>query len=207
MFYTRFFNQLDQLGDDAMVAVLPKKYLIDVYQWQKLNDAAFFSPNSPRTELVNGEILEMPPIGFNHAGHLKRIANLFAPIVVAKKAILSVQDPLRLGDFSEPQPDFMLLKPDENFYTTRHPEPLDVLLLIEVADSSLSYDREQKARLYALYGVAEYWLLNLNNESIEVYLQPTPDGYEQKSTLHYGETIYLSQLPEIGVDTADILSK
>jgi Uma2 family endonuclease len=165
-----------------------------------------FSPEN-RIELIDGEILEMPPIGFNHAGHLKRIANLFAPLVVAKKAIISVQDPLRLGDFSEPQPDFMLLKPEESFYTTHHPEATDVLLLIEVADSSLSYDREHKARLYALYGIAEYWLVNLNNESIEVYLQPTNDGYEQKSTLHYGETICLSQLPEISVNTADILSK
>lgn len=189
-----------------MVAVLPKKYLIDVHQWQKLNDAAFFSPNNPRTELINGEILEMPPIGYNHAGHLKRLNKLFNK-KVAELAICSVQDPLRLGDFSEPQPDFMLLKPEESFYTTRHPEPADVLLLIEVADSSLSYDREQKARLYALYGIAEYWLLNLNNETLEVYRKPSGDNYGQKSTLYYGETINLVKLPEISINTAEILSK
>jgi Uma2 family endonuclease len=189
-----------------MATVLPQKYLIDVYQWQKLNDAAFFSPTNPRTELINGEILEMPPIGFNHAGHVTRLINFFAPLL-KRKAIMTAQNPLRLGDFSEPQPDFMLLRPDESFYTSHHPEPTDVLLLVEVADSSLNYDREQKARLYALYGIAEYWLVNLNNESIEVYRHPTSDNYEQKSTLHYGETICLSQLPEISVNTADILSQ
>jgi Uma2 family endonuclease len=188
------------------MAARVQKYLIDVDKWQKMNDVAFFSPNNPHTELMNGEILEMPPIGFNHAGHVTRLMNFFAPLLKGK-AIMTAQNPLRLGDFSEPQPDFMLLKPEENFYTARHPEAKDVLLLVEVADSSLNYDREQKARLYALYGIAEYWLINLNNESLEVYRQPSGDNYAQKSTLYYGESINLSQLPEICVNTAEILSR
>ncbi len=188
------------------VTAVPQKYLIDVFKWQKMAEAGLFSPKD-RVELINGEILEMPPIGFNHSGHLNRITNLFAAVVVAKKAILSIQNPLQLGDLSEPEPDFMLLRPDADFYTTRHPQAEDVLLLVEVADTSLNYDREQKARLYALYGITEYWLVNLNNESLEVYRKASNDGYEQKTTLHYGDTINLVALPEISINTADILSK
>ncbi len=189
------------------MAALVQKYLIDVDKWHKMGDAGIFPPDGPHLELIHGEILQMPPIGFNHSGHLKRIANLFARFIATKDVIISVQDPLQLGDICEPQPDFMLLRTEENFYTTRHPQADDVLLLIEVAETSLSYDREQKARLYALYGIAEYWILNLNNESIEVYRQPSGDNYAQKSTLYYGESIHLSQLPEICVNTAEILSR
>jgi Uma2 family endonuclease len=188
-----------------MATILPKKYLIDVYEWQKMGEAGVFPPES-QVELINGEILEMPPIGFNHSGHVKRLNRLFNK-KVGDFAICSVQDPLQLGDLSEPEPDFMLLRPDADCYTTRHPQAEDVLLLVEVADSSLSYDREQKARLYAMYGIPEYWLLNLNNESLEVYRQPLGDSYEQKSTLYYGETLVLSQLEGIRINTADILSK
>jgi Uma2 family endonuclease len=120
---------------------------------------------------------------------------------------MSVQNPLQLGDLSEPQPDFMLLRPEANFYTTRHPQADDVLLLVEVADSSLSYDRERKQRLYAMFGVPEYWLINLNNESLEVYRQPLGESYAEKSTLYYGETLILPQLEDIVINTANILSK
>lgn len=188
-----------------MAAVFPQKHLINADTWQKMAAAGMFSPKS-RLELIQGEILEMPPIGFNHAGHVKRIANLFAPLVVNKQAVISVQDPLRLGDLSEPQPDFMLLRPEENFYTTRHPQAEDVLLLVEVADSSLSYDREQKARLYALHGISEYWLINLLNETLEVYRQPLEDSYAEKSTLRYGQSLSLSQVAGVNVDTSAILN-
>ena len=188
-----------------MAAVLPQKHSITVNEWQKMVAANVFSPKN-RIELMNGEILEMPPIGFNHAGHVKRLTRLFAPLVM-EKAIISVQDPLQLGDLSEPQPDFMLLRPDADFYTTRHPQAEDVLLLVEVAESSLNYGRERKQRFYAMFGIPEYWLINLNNESLEVYRQPLAESYAEKSTLYYGETLILSQLDDIAVNTANILSQ
>ncbi len=189
-----------------MVAVLPQRHLITVNEWQKMVAANAFAAKH-RIELINGEILEMPPIGFNHAGHLNRMTNVFAFLVVEKKAIISVQNPLQLGDLSEPQPDFMLLRPDADCYTTRHPQPEDVLLLVEVADSSLNYDRERKQRLYALFGIPEYWLINLNNESLEVYRHLSDESYAQKLTFYHGETLSLSQLESVIVNTADILNK
>ena len=186
-----------------MATVNPTKHLTNLDEWRKLGEANIFPPES-RLELINGEILDMAPIGFNHSGHLNRINKLFARLI-PDDVIPSVQNPLQLGDFSEPEPDFMLLKSNADFYSSRHPIAGDVLLLIEVADSSLAFDQNQKLRLYALHGIPEYWLLNLNDSCLEVYRNPNGEVYAEKTTLHSGDTITLSQLNEITVSMADIL--
>ncbi len=180
-----------------------RKHLTDINEWQKLGDANIFPPES-RLELIDGEILEMVPIGCNHSGHLNRINKLFT-VLTADCADTSVQNPLQLGDLSEPEPDFMLLKPSADFYCSRHPNADDVLLLIEVADSSLSFDQNQKLRLYARHNIPEYWLLNLKDSCIEVYRQPHEDVYGEKTTLRVGDTITLSQLNQLTINIADIL--
>jgi Uma2 family endonuclease len=186
-----------------MATVSPRKHLTNLDEWRRLGEAAIFPPDS-RLELIEGEILEMAPIGFNHAGHVIRLINFFTPLV-AGKAIVNAQNPLQLGDLSEPQPDFMLLKPNPDFYTSRHPVASDVLLLIEVADSSLAFDQNQKQRLYALHRIPEYWLLNLIDNCLEVYRRPRGDLYEEKTTLRAGDSVSLSQLPGITVQLSDIL--
>ncbi len=180
-----------------------RKHLTDINEWQKLGDANIF-PSESRLELIDGEILEMAPIGCNHSGHLNRINKLFT-VLTADCADTSVQNPLQLGDLSEPEPDFMLLKPTADFYCSRHPNADDVLLLIEVADSSLSFDQNQKLRLYARHNIPEYWLLNLKDSCIEVYRQPHEDVYGEKTTLRVGDTITLSQLNQLTINIADIL--
>jgi Uma2 family endonuclease len=187
-----------------MATVNPTKHLTNLDEWRKLGEANIFPPES-RLELINGEILDMAPIGFNHSGHLNRINKLFARLI-PDDVIPSVQNPLQLGDFSEPEPDFMLLKSNADFYSSRHPIAGDVLLLIEVADSSLAFDQNQKLRLYALHGIPEYWLLNLNDSCLEVYRNPNGEVYAEKTTLRAaGDTITLSQLNEINIRIADIL--
>jgi len=186
-----------------MATVNPTKHLTNLDEWRRLGEANIFPPES-RLELINGEILEMAPIGFNHAGHLKRINKLFTKLV-PDNIILSVQDPLQLGELSEPEPDFMLLKPNDDFYSSRHPNANDALLLIEVADSSLTFDQNQKLRLYALHDIPEYWLLNLNDSCLEVYRKPNGEVYAEKTTLRVGDTITLSQLDKITINIADIL--
>jgi Uma2 family endonuclease len=135
---------------------------------------------------------------------LNRINKLFT-VLTADCADTSVQNPLQLGDLSEPEPDFMLLKPTADFYCSRHPNADDVLLLIEVADSSLSFDQNQKLRLYARHNIPEYWLLNLKDSCVEVYRQPHEDVYGEKTTLRIGDTITLSQLNQLTINMADIL--
>ncbi len=187
-----------------MAIANPQKHLTDIDEWRRLGEAGIFPPDN-RLELINGEILEMSPIGCNHAGHLNRILNRLLNIVPGDMAIASVQNPLQLGDLSEPEPDFMLLKPNTDFYSARHPDADDVLLLIEVSDSSLEFDRNQKMHLYALHRIPEYWLLNLNEACVEIYRKPAGDLYAEKRTLTAGDSIILSELPEIRVDIGDLL--
>ncbi len=186
-----------------MATVNPTKHLTNLDEWRRLGEANIF-PHGSRLELIDGEILDMAPIGFNHAGHVIRLINLFAPHI-ANKALINAQNPLQLGDLSEPEPDFMLLKPNTTSYTTRHPNADDVLLLIEIADSSLKFDQNQKLRLYALHNIPEYWLVNLNDVCLEVYRKPHGEVYAEKTTLYSGDSITLSQLTDISIRMADIL--
>ncbi|MEQ1531062.1 MAG: Uma2 family endonuclease [Methylococcales bacterium] len=186
-----------------MASANPNKHLTNLDEWRRLGEANIFPPNA-RIELIDGEILDMAPIGPNHAGHLNRITNLLS-VLITGKAIVSVQNPLQLGDLSEPEPDFVLLKPKSDFYSSRHPVAGDVLLLIEIADSSLAFDQNQKLRLYALHGIPEYWLLNLNDSTLEVYRQANGEVYAEKTTLRSGNSVTLSQLPELSIQVSDIL--
>ncbi len=180
-----------------------KIHLTNLAEWKKLGEANIFPPES-RLELINGEIIEMAPIGSNHSGHLNRLIHFLAQLT-RSQANISVQNPLQLSDLSEPQPDLMLLKPNADFYSSRHPVASDVLLLIEVSDSSLAFDQNQKLRLYALHNIPEYWLLNIKDACLEVYRQPHDGVYAEKTTLRAGDKITLSQLTEINIDIADIL--
>ncbi|MCK5479207.1 MAG: Uma2 family endonuclease [Methylococcales bacterium] len=180
-----------------------KKHLTNLAEWKKLGEANIFPPES-RLELINGEIIEMAPIGSHHASHLKRLNKLFSGLV-QESVIIAVQDPLQLGDLSEPEPDFMLLHPSSDFYYENHPVANDVFLLIEIAESSLKFDQNQKLRLYALHNIPEYWLLNVNDTCLEVYRQPYDGLYAEKTTLRSGDKITLSQLTDINIDIADIL--
>jgi Uma2 family endonuclease len=186
-----------------MATVNPTKHLTNLDEWQRMGEANIFPLNS-HIELIDGEILEMAPIGFNHAGHINRLVKLLTKLI-PDEVITSVQNPLQLGDLSEPEPDFMLLKPNADYYSSRHPVANDVLLLIEVADSSFKFDQTHKLRLYALHNVPEYWLLNLNNSCLEVYRKPHGEVYAEKTTLYSGDSITLSQLPDISIQIADIL--
>ncbi|WP_019864179.1 Uma2 family endonuclease [Methylovulum miyakonense] len=181
----------------------PLKHLTHLDEWHRMGEANIFPPGS-RVELINGEILDMAPIGFNHSGHINRLVKLLTKLI-PDDVVPSVQNPLQLGDLSEPEPDFMLLKPHEDFYTSRHPIADDVLLLIEVADSSLRFDQNEKLRLYALHSVPEYWLLNLNDLCLEVYRKPSGEAYAEKTTLRSGDSVTLSQLPDLSIQVAEIL--
>jgi Uma2 family endonuclease len=149
-----------------------------------------------RVELIEGEVKQMTPIGSRHAAAVKRLTELFFNNV-RKRAIVSVQDPIRLGEHSEPQPDLALLRPRPDFYSPAHPGPEDVLLVIEVAETSADYDRAIKLPLYARGGILEVWLVNLEGEAIEVYHSPSPEGYRERQTLCRGDRISPISFPEL----------
>lgn len=186
-----------------MVAVFPQKHLTDIAEWHRMGEAGIFPPEA-RLELIEGEILTMAPIGFNHAGHVDRLNRLFSRLW-DKGIAIRVQGPIQLGDLSEPEPDLALVKADPAFYTTRHPNTADVLLVIEVSDSTLRFDREQKRRLYASHQISEYWIVNLIDNCLEIYRQPENGDYREQSTLSKTDSLSLVSLPDIQIQVSDIL--
>ena len=183
-----------------MLNLSPQPYRITTHDWHQMGN--IFTAEQ-HLQLINGKITEMAPIGHKHAGHLKYLVHFFRQ-QLADNTVLSIQDPLLCNDFSEPEPDLMLLNPDAHFYKNRHPNASDVLLLIEVSDSTLQFDRTQKLELYAKQGINDYWIVNLNEQRLEVYRQPKADTYQQQQTLLAGEFIQPLKFPEISLAIADI---
>lgn len=157
-----------------------------------------------RVELLNGEIVEMSPIGTRHAACVKRLNQLFSQLL-GERALIGIQDPIHLNDYSEPQPDLTLLQLRPDFYTTAHPQPQDVLLIVEVADTSANYDRQVKIPLYAESGIIEVWLVDLVGQYLEVYRQPSANGYQQIQQLRRNQQIFIQALPDLEVSINDIL--
>jgi Uma2 family endonuclease len=157
-----------------------------------------------RVELIRGQLVAKMSIGDEHAACVKRLNRQFANSAGAR-AIVGVQDPVRLTD-SVPEPDISLLQPRADFYASGAPTPADVLLVVEVADSSLDYDRGVKGPLYAENGIAEYWIANLEDRCLEVHRQPRSDGtYADVRTLRPGDTADIVALPGVSVAVSDIL--
>ena len=159
-----------------------------------------------RVELLDGKIIDMSPIGPFHGGLVKRLSRIFN-LKAQGRWLVSTQDPLRLDDHSEPEPDVMLLKPAADDYTSRHPQPEDVFLLIEVADSTLEYDREEKLPAYGRAGVTEFWIVNLQEATLEIYREPHFTGYGLKTVLHAGDQARPLAFPDAAVDVAELLKR
>ncbi len=130
-----------------------------------------------RIELIKGDILDMSPIGTKHAACLKHLNRLLSMRNIEDKVIIQVQDPIQLPNDSEPEPDLAIIKYRDDFYAAHHPYPEDILLVIEVADSSLQYDHEVKLPVYAEANIPEVWIVNLNDQRLEVYTEPKTSNY------------------------------
>jgi Uma2 family endonuclease len=189
--------------DKTMSAVFPQKHLTDLNEWRRLGEAGIFAPES-HVQLIEGEILHMSPIGSNHAGHTRRLNKLFT-LLTADKALVSIQNPIQLGDLSEPEPDLVLLRPENNFYSSHHPKAEDVLLLIEVSDSTLNFDLNRKMRLYAAYNIPEYWVVNLLDNCLEIFRQPQDGDYLQTLQLKAGDRLNLVSFPDLQIEVSAVL--
>ncbi len=174
-----------------MTATL-KRRLLTVDEYHKMGEAGILKPDD-KVELINGEIITMSPINSKHASYVKRINALFTKLV-GEDAIISIQDPVRLNKHSEPEPDIAILKFRADYYSKKHPTAEDVILLIEVSDSSVNVDRSFKLPLYAKSGIQEFWIINLKNNQIEVYKNPKGDTYETKEIFKKEKSIKLEQL-------------
>jgi len=170
----------------------PRRFTVDEYYW--MAELGIFGPEE-RVELVEGEIIEMPPIGSGHASRVDRLTSQFVPRF-GGRAMVRVQSPIRLTALLEPQPDLTLLKRRPDFYANAHPTAADILLVAEVADTSTRYDRIVKGELYAQHGIPEYWLINFPKAQIEVYRNPSCDGYRDVRIVGHGDTLAPLAFPD-----------
>ncbi|MEZ4632698.1 MAG: Uma2 family endonuclease [Deinococcales bacterium] len=163
---------------------LPAQRLISSQEYQQMIASGVFHEDEA-IELIEGMLIQMSPVGIRHSSMLNNL-NILLLRQLLGKAIVSIQNPLSLDDGSEPEPDLMVLKLKDDCYASGHPRPEDVLLLIEVADSSLEYDSFIKARLYARAQVEHYWLIDVNQKSLKIHKQPSAQGYGNVVTLNQG---------------------
>jgi len=190
-------------GEEHMAVTLRRRrFTVDEYH--RMGEAGIFHEDD-RVELIEGEIVEMTPIARHHASVVARI-NQFFSIRLGRGTVVWPQNPLLLAALiSEPQPDLILLAPRPDFYARALPQPADVQLVIEVADSSLAYDRRTKIPLYARAGIAETWLVNVEANRVELYRRPDAAGYVEVRSPTRDERFSPLAFPDLLVTPADLL--
>ena len=186
------------------MAVQPVRHRFTVSEYYRMADAGIFGEDD-RVELLDGEIVEMAAIGSRHAGCVNRLNSFFVQRL-GRRAVVAVQNPVRLGDLSEPQPDLALVRPRPDDYGGGHPHPGDVLLLMEVADTTAAWERQHKLPLYASGGVGEVWLVDLAAPAVEVYRRPEGGVYGEVQVVGGGEVLSPLAFPDVALAVADLLT-
>ena len=170
---------------EKVSSVTPKRFRVE--DFRKMTEVGIL-PEESGWEIIDGNLIDKRSIGSKHAGTVKKL-NRKLSLIVADKAIISIQDPIHIDEYNEPEPDITLLVPREDFYAESHPTSKEVLLLIEVSDSTIEYDRDIKKTLYAEAGIAEFWLVNLKENTVERFSSPKNGNYRLAEILESGETI------------------
>jgi Uma2 family endonuclease len=181
------------------MAIASRRRRFTVEEYRRLGEVGILHEDD-RVELIDGEIVEMTPIGERHALAVIYLNNALARGLEGR-ALVSPQNPLRLGPHSEPQPDLVLLRPAVD----RLPAAPDALLVIEVADTSLAYDRDTKLPRYARAGIPEAWIVDLEGQAVEVHRAPGPTGYRDVQRLGRGASVSPAAFPDLRLAVDDIL--
>jgi Uma2 family endonuclease len=181
------------------------KHRFTAEEYYRMAETGVIKPDA-RVELLDGEIIDMMPLGPFHGGSTNYLTQLLAARAKGRW-ILAVQNPVHLDRHSEPQPDLMLLKPAKDFYRKRHPGPAEVFLLIEVAETSLDYDRKKKLPAYGRAGVREVWIVNLQERVLELYRDPHYTGSNSITLLRAGDTARPLAFPDVIVKVADLFGE
>jgi Uma2 family endonuclease len=176
------------------MSVVYKRKLFTVDDYHKMINAGILKEDD-RVELINGEIIAMPPIGPNHASCVDRV-NSQLYLKLGHSIIVRVQSPILLDDYSEPEPDITILKHRSDFYKNSHPKPEDILLIIEIGDSTIEYDRTIKIPGYAKSNVMETWLFDINKDRIELHRRPYNGIYQETRIAQRGQQFSCLSFPE-----------
>ncbi|MDJ0527330.1 MAG: Uma2 family endonuclease [Microcystis sp. M53600_WE12] len=183
------------------LSLITRKFTVEEYE--KMTTQGIIKPDE-KVELIRGEIIKMSPMGTRHAASIYRLTQLFYR-KFGGLILLGVQNPIRLNNNSQPEPDLSLLIPRSDFYVAAHPCPQDIYLIIEVSDSTLDYDRYTKIPLYAEANIQEVWIVNLKEESVEVYRYPLQGSYQAIQKYYRCESIFIESFPDIEFTIAEIL--
>jgi Uma2 family endonuclease len=173
-----------------------------VHDYYAMADAGILGEDD-RVELIEGEILEMAAIGSRHAACVDRLNRYLQ--AVGEQAVVRVQNPVRLSDLTEPQPDLALLRARDDFYAAGHPGPADTLLIVEVSHSTLGYDREVKLPLYATAGIPEVWVVDVDGSAVEVYRDPASGRFRSEARLRAGDVLRPLHFPAVETPVARVL--
>jgi Uma2 family endonuclease len=183
------------------LSLITRKFTVEEYE--KMATEGIIKPDE-KVELIRGEIIKMSPMGTRHASSVDRLIQLFYQ-KLGHKIILRVQNPIRLNNNSQPEPDLSLLIPRPDFYVAAHPCPEDIYLIIEVSDSTLDYDRYTKIPLYAEANIKEVWIVNLKEECLEVYRHPLNGSYQAMQKYSINERVFMTSFHDIEFTIAEIL--
>ena len=181
----------------------PAPRLFTVHEYHKMAEIGILTEDD-RVELIEGEILVMPPIGEDHFGHVNLLTRVFV-LAFSNEAVVHIQNPVRLAPRTEPEPDVVLLRYREDDYRGKFPVPDDVLLLVEVADHSLGYDQSTKRMLYARAGIQEYWIVDLVHAELVVHRDPSRAKYRSVQRFKHGDTIAPLAFPGVLLAISDLL--
>jgi Uma2 family endonuclease len=191
----------DQGNEPMQMEISRKRFTVDDYY--RMADAGILAPGD-RVELIDGEIIQMSPIGTRHLGCVNATTAVFFNAFKGR-AVVSGQNPVQLSDFTEPQPDVVLLKPRKDFYRGKHPEAVDALLVVEVSDTTLAYDRDVKLSYYAAAGIPEVWIEDLSSDRVLVFRNPIDGVYPVPLVLRRDESISVQAFPDTAFTVSDFL--
>jgi Uma2 family endonuclease len=184
------------------MSIVVQRHQFTVDDFAKMVEAGILAEDD-RVELIDGEVRQMSPIGSVHAAIVNRLNTILSELLV-RRAIVSIQNPVILNDYTEPQPDLVVLRLKDDYYREALPGPSDVLLLIEVADTTLEYDRDEKVPRYAGMRVPEVWLVDTNAEEVTQYARPDAGSYQHVGTFAVGEELRSIEISSLGVSISDI---
>lgn len=183
------------------VQILRKKFTVG--QYDQMIESGILTDRD-RVELLQGEIIEMSPVGRQHAACVDRLNELFV-LALSTRAIVRVQSPVRLSNNSEPQPDVAILRRRPDFYVEGHPRPEDIFALVEVSDTTVEFDRTVKVPLYAQEYIPEVWIVDLNAQAAQVYREPSSSGYQQVQSFRRGQSLMFQAFTTIQFSIEQVL--
>lgn len=191
-----------EITKDVPLSSGPYRFTVDEYY--RMAEVGILEEGD-QVELIDGQILVMEPISPEHGGHTMALNHLFMSLF-GNRAIIGVQNPIQIDEYNHPQPDVAACRPRDDFYKRSHPGPSDILLIVEVAWTSPARDRRLKVPLYGVAGIPEFWLVDIPRRTLEVYTDPSDDGYDRVARLRAGETVRPVAFSDAEIPVEDVVS-